>query len=706
MRNLRVTVAIAALAALIPGTGQAAFGAAPAAHKTATAGASAQTNDRAKALHLLDRMTFGPRPGEVQQVEAMGIDRWLDRQLHPKKIDDSELDQRLANYRAPFMSPQDLMLRFPPRNLIRQALKGKFPVPRAEPQHAVWESQIAIVRQRQLEKQAPAGQQSAPGPSMQPAGQAADMMPPPPIDAPGSTASANIDTASLLSLAPQQRFEKLLKMEPGQFPDFVRSIPPKDRLEVISGMTPAQRETVVALVNPRMVVANETEAVRLQRDIYSGRQLEQVMTEFWLNHFNIYARKNEIEPYYLAQFENDAIAPHALGKFEDLLDAVAQSPAMLIYLDNVQSIGPDSIAALRREHPGMPRYELAQMMPSEQPSMSASVPPQFHNKPHSGINENYGRELMELHTVGVNGGYTQQDVIEAARVLTGWTVAPPRQGGGFRFDPNRHEPGDKMVMGHRIRSGGEDEGMDLLHILATSPATAHFISRELAVRFVSDAPSEALVDRMAKTFLSTHGNIGKVLKTMIDSREFWSTPDAGNKIKTPLDYVVSAARATDADVTQPYRLVAELKTMGMPLSGTQQPNGYAMTNDAWASSSELIDRMNFALALAANRIPGVKVSIDQLLGPDSASLSAEEQEARLEQAILQGPAPERMHEAVLQSLNENQTATRAVATVVLAGDGGGNPFAGGMNRTEVQSQNMRQAIMAGLLIGSPDFQRR
>ncbi|MEO6966527.1 MAG: DUF1800 domain-containing protein [Acidobacteriaceae bacterium] len=203
-------------------------------------------------------------------------------------------------------------------------------------------------------------------------------------------------------------------------------------------------------------------------------------------------------------------------------------------------------------------------------------PSQFHNRPQSGINENYGRELMELHTVGVNGGYTQEDVIEVARVLTGWTVAPPQQGGGFRFEENRHEPGTKIVMGHKIKEGGEKEGLELLHILATSPATAHFISRELAVRFVSDNPPPALVNRMAKTFLATHGNIGMVLKTMIHSPEFWSAPDTRNKIKTPLDYVVSAVRSTNADVAQPYRLVSELRVMGMPLTGTQAPNGYAM----------------------------------------------------------------------------------------------------------------------------------
>lgn len=709
MRSLRGTIAIMLAASLLSYPGTSAFAVGAPSPKNSVA---AKTQD-AKVLHLLNRMTFGPRPGDTQQVEAMGLDRWLKLQLHPSKIDDSALSQRLSDYRAQFMTPQQLMLHFPPGNLIRQALNGRFDVPRGEPQRAIWESQITIVQQRQLAKQSRAAKQNDSTPAMQ-APQSnmmtasADMMPPPPIDAPDSAES--FDSADLLALSPQQRYQKLLNMQPGQMPLLVRSLAPRDRPGLVAGMTPEQRETIVALLNPRMVVVNETEAVRLQEDIYSQRQLQRVMTEFWLNHFNIFTNKNELEPYYLPQFENDVIAPHALGKFEDLLVAVAHSPAMLIYLDNIQSIGPGSIAALHREYPGAPRIQLVQMMNSDARAMRGPVPSQVHNQPHSGINENYGRELMELHTLGVDGGYTQQDVIQAARVLTGWTVAPPRQGGGFRFEPNRHEPGDKIVIGHRIRQGGENEGNQLLHILATSPSTAHFISQELAVRFVSDHPSPALVGRMAKTFLSTHGDIAKVLKTMIDSPEFWSAPDTGNKIKTPLDYVVSAVRATDADVSQPYRLVSELRVMGMPLTGTRQPNGYSMTSEAWASSSELIDRMNFALALSANRIPGVTVSLDQLLGPEAAdpnfNANPEQQEALLEQAILHAPAPARMHEAVLESLSDTAQQTRAAASLVLAGDGGANPFEPGLQRQDAQTTSMQKAIMAGLLIGSPEFQRR
>lgn len=529
----------------------------------------------------------------------------------------------------------------------------------------------------------------------------------PSVEGKERTLCADLDVTNLIGLPTQQRYDKLLSMQPGHIQTVVRSLTPNERPAIIAGMTPAQRETVVGLLNPRMVVVNETEDVRLLQDIYSERQLQRVMTEFWLNHFNIFVKKNQVEPYYLPQFEQEVIAPRALGKFEDLLDAVAKSPAMLLYLDNEQSVGPDSLFALRREHPGYPRSQFLHRMRSPQLAVTP-VPANslIQNRPRPGINENYGRELMELHTIGVNGGYTQQDVIEVAKVLTGWTVAPPQQGGGFRFNENRHEPGDKLVMGHKIKEAGEKEGLELLHILATSPSTAQFISRELAVRFVGDNPPPALVDRMAKSFLSSNGDISVVLRTMIHSPEFWSAPDCGNKIKTPLDYVVSAVRATNADVSEPYRLVSELRVMGMPLSGTQQPNGYSMTNDAWTSSSELVNRMNFALALASNRIPGVTVSIDQLLGQNSAEWLPVQQENGLEQVILHGPASSQMHQAVLTSLRNTTAQDRAATAVVPVRDAGGNPFAAGMKRRETPSASPQEAVMAGLLIGSPAFQRR
>ncbi len=287
--------------------------------------------------------------------------------------------------------------------------------------------------------------------------------------------------ADILALQPVDRVRRLQAMQPEEFDGFMKSLRPVQRAALVAGMTPDVRESLEDLAAPEQTVVRELMAERLTRDIYSNAQLQEVMTDFWLNHFNVYLRKNEQMPYYLVSYARDVIRPHALGKFEDLLEAVAHSPAMMIYLDNAQSVGPDSLAA-----------ERAKMVNERRGSGKKQAP--------EGLNENYARELMELHTLGVNGGYTQADVTQVARVLTGWTVDRPQFGGEFQFNENRHEPGTKKVMGAKIKDSGEMEGRELLHMLATRPATAQFISRKLAIRFVSDDPPQALVDRMAKAY--------------------------------------------------------------------------------------------------------------------------------------------------------------------------------------------------------------
>ena len=237
----------------------------------------------------------------------------------------------------------------------------------------------------------------------------------------------------------------------------------------------------------------------------------------------------------------------------------------------------------------------------------------------SGLNENYGRELMELHTLSVNGGYSQRDVTEVAKVFTGWTIDKPAEGGGFKFDPRMHEPGPKFVLGHRIKPKGEGEGLEVLHRLATSPETAHFISLKLAQRFVSDDPPPALVDRMAKTFLKKKGDIREVLETLFHSPEFWDDTTYRAKVKTPLEFVASAVRATGAEIEDAQPLVGQLNRMGMPLYGAQPPTGYSMKAETWVSSSALLNRMNFALALTSGKIKGVKVDAAQLAGTSSAA---------------------------------------------------------------------------------------
>ncbi|MGH9567242.1 MAG: DUF1800 domain-containing protein, partial [Candidatus Angelobacter sp.] len=378
--------------------------------------------------------------------------------------------------------------------------------------------------------------------------------------------TAESDLPQLLDESADQRFKAILKL-PTEDQIALASLNDREREPLLDGMTPEQRETMGALRNPQQVVTGELMQGKLLRAIYSERQLQEVMTDFWFNHFNVFIGKGP-DRYMITSYERDVIHPHALGKFEDLLVATARSPAMLFYLDNWLSVGPDSDFSR-----GIPKYGNRPWMgrrrfpPPPRPQRQAKA------KRPTGLNENYGRELMELHTLGVNGGYTQKDVTEVARVFTGWTLKDPRDGGEFFFDERKHEPGDKTVLGHRIKSHGEQEGLEVLHMLAHSPATAHFICTKLAVRFVSDNPSDALVNEMAQTFLKKDGDIREVMKAMLSSPEFWAADDYRAKIKTPLDFVASAARATGAEITNAAPLARQLQNMGMPLYGAQPPTG-------------------------------------------------------------------------------------------------------------------------------------
>jgi uncharacterized protein (DUF1800 family) len=449
------------------------------------------------------------------------------------------------------------------------------------------------------------------------------------------------------------------------------------------------------------MVGAELLAARLLRDVYSKRQLEAVITDFWLNHFNVYVRKNQNEPYLLPSYERDAIRPHALGKFEDLLVATAKSPAMLVYLDNVQSIGPGSLAATRvaRLKTQMPDAKILAAMPQ-------------------GLNENYARELMELHTLGVNGGYTQADVTQVAKVFTGWTVEQPLRGGGFQFEERRHEPGSKTVLGKKISEGGEREGREVLHMLATNPATAAFISNKLAVRFVSDTPPPALVNRMAKTFLASDGDIAAVLRTMFDSPEFWSAEVYRSKIKTPIEFVVSAARAADVDITNALPMVRALDKLGMPLYGMQTPNGYSWMAEPWVSSGALVSRMNFAVALSSNRVGGTYIDWNALLAQsatvqaaamDEAAMSIAK-EAKLEAVLLGQPASEQTRSTVLKELDgkaAQQQAEKEFGIRVRDTELMGPLLNASMPKAPARPPLDRDAaMMAGLLLGSPEFQRR
>jgi uncharacterized protein (DUF1800 family) len=508
---------------------------------------------------------------------------------------------------------------------------------------------------------------------------------PPDVQLAAQPAYDEASIRSILALPPQKRVAQLAAMQPEEFESFIKTLRPPQRVALNAGLSPELKLTVGALENPERLVAEDLMAQRLTRDIYSSAQLQEVMTDFWSNHFNVYLRKNEQMPYYLVGYERDTIRPRSLGKFEDLLEAVAHSPAMLVYLDNAQSIGPDSLAAERADQ-------------------AAARRPGAQNKVREGLNENYARELMELHTLGVNGGYTQADVTQVARVLTGWTVDRPLIDAAFTFNPNRHEPGTKKVLGKKIKDNGEMEGRELLHMLASSPATAQFISRKLAVRFVSDDPPQPLVDRMAKSYLSSGGDISVVLKTLFHSPEFWSTGTYRAKVKTPLEFVVSAARASNANIVSMLPLANNLRQMGMPLYGAIPPTGYDWKSSTWVSTGALVDRMNFALSLAANRLPGINVAWAPL--PDLASATPdptptpESEEMRLEPLIVAGAVSDSTRAAALQQFQAQSAQDSASVTPVSA-------VAKRPNRAPNASVLERQdQVLAGLLLGSPEFQRR
>ena len=447
-----------------------------------------------------------------------------------------------------------------------------------------------------------------------------------------------------------------------------------------------QKEILLAMNNPAGVVTGELTQAKLLRAIYSERQLEEVMTDFWFNHFNVFVDKG-VDRLLITSYERDVIRPRALGKFEDLLVATAKSPAMLFYLDNWLSVGPNSPQAM-----GIPPHPYG---PHGRP-----YPPRRPNqgKRPSGLNENYGRELLELHTLSVNGGYSQRDVTEVAKVFTGWTIDTPYQGGGFKFDPRMHEPGPKFVLGHRIKPKGEGEGLELLHRLATSPQTAHFISLKLAERFVSDDPPPALVDHLAKTFLKKKGDIREVLAALFHSPEFWDDGTYRDKVKTPLEFVASAVRATGAEVDDALPLIRQLNNMGMPLYGAQPPTGYSMKAETWVSSSALLNRMNFALALSNGKIKGVKVDVAQLAGsnPPNPPPDSTRTLAALEVSLLDGDVSKQTHDSITAQIDA--AATNGAQQKQDKKTGARKP----VDASRPPDVN----TIAGLLLGSPEFQRR
>ena len=439
---------------------------------------SAPPADAQTVVHVLNRLGFGPAAGDVERVQRIGVEAYIEEQLHPGRLPDDQLAARLAPFETLTLSTRELADRF----------------------------YLPALQQRRATQRA-----AAQSPDMRPAEPAAS---------------------------------------------------PRDP-EMMT-----QRRAMQELPQQKIL-----------RAAYSARQLEEVMVDFWFNHFNVFAGKGPTR-LYLPEYERDTIRPRVLGRFRDLLGAVAESPAMLFYLDNWQSAAQDAATLTRAR--------------GRRPAMMAPNP----NR-RRGINENYARELMELHTLGVDGGYTQKDVQEVARAFTGWTIDMPRQGGSFRFEPRIHDNGEKIVLGTKIPGGGgKRDGERVLDILAKHPSTATFIATKLARRFVSDTPPKALIDRAAARFQQTDGDIREVVRTIVTSPEFLAPESQRAKVKSPLDFVASAVRASGVNVRNAMPLVQALNQLGMPLYMCQPPTGYADKADAWVNTGTLLNRMNFALTLA------------------------------------------------------------------------------------------------------------
>jgi uncharacterized protein (DUF1800 family) len=657
---------------------------APGSKKNRQESSATQMDERQRAIHVLNRLSFGPRPGDVEGVLSMGVDKWIDQQLHPEKIDDRALDLRLSPFRTLRMNTDAMVENFPPRQLIKAVEEGKHAMPSDPVRRSVYEAQLLRYEEKHEKKE----EKKSAALNVPPAGEAGEQI----GDAAAKAAAAAADEErariredrfsqnalvdELQHLPPEQRMKEILQMAPARQLAFSAALTGDRRDRFMEALSAEQRETIVALNHPEQVVDEELVQGKLLRATYSERQLQEVMTDFWFNHFNVFIGK-DADRFLLTSYERDVIRPHALGKFEDLVRATAQSPAMLYYLDNWLSVGPNSDVAngiAKRGSKGGAKKRARQNGPVKQSKGRRN-----------GLNENYGRELMELHTLGVNGGYTQKDVTEVARVLTGWTIQQPKDGADFKFDERMHEPGDKVVLGHHIKPNGQKEGFEVLHILAHHPATAKFVCTKLATRFVSDHPPSLLVDRMTQTFLKKDGDIGEVLRTMLRSPEFWSAEAYRAKVKTPLEFVVSCLRASGAAVTDAMTLARQLQNLGMPLYGMQPPTGYSMQAEAWVNSSALLGRMNFALALTAGKLKGVQVSPEHAFSAAVAPVDPMQTLAALETSLLDGDVSQQTHDTIAARLEEPAIAQR---------------------KLDDPAHPPNLGAIAGLILGSPEFQKR
>ena len=462
-------------------------------------------------IHALNRLTFGPRAGDVEAVRKMGVKKWIDLQLHPERIvENLELAQRLAPLESLRLSQADAERNYPNPQMIRAIAAGRQPMPEDPVRRAAVERVMRRVK---------AGKNGADNGPLEPA-------------VPLEQLLTRDQIRTLRTGTAEQKREVIAAIPEEKVDEVAIALPPGLRFQLLPAVDPSLRRKLMLLTAPQQLIAFDLSEGKLYRAILSNRQLEEQLVDFWYNHFNVFLDKGA-DRYLVPTYEREAIRPHVLGKFRDLLEATAKSPAMLFFLDNWESVGPK----VGRN---------AQRRPNAK-------------QPVRGLNENYARELMELHTLGVDGGYTQKDVTEVARCFTGWTIRQPREGGDFFYNDRVHDKGEKTVLGVKIPAGGgQDDAEKVLDILARHPSTARFISKKLAQRFVADDPPQRLIDKMAKTFRDKNGDLREVMKTMLMSDEFFSQAAYRAKVKSPFEMIVSAVRATGAQVDFAFPLANQI----------------------------------------------------------------------------------------------------------------------------------------------------
>ncbi len=643
------------------------------AQQTPAKGGSKRLTEDQKIIHVLNRLGFGARTGDVEKVKAIGIEKYIEQQLNPASLIDSVAESKVKNLEILSMDTAEIFAKYPnPGALIRM-----------------------------LE---------------------------------GNGAQNRNNTATEEKSAKAQQDEQ------------------RERRQMLTKIYEEYN------LRPAGQIIRDLSASRVLRAVYSEKQLEEQMVDFWTNHFNVFSGKGAVR-WYLPSYDRDVIRKNALGNFRDLLVGTAQHPAMLFYLDNFQSVAPNTQLAGNNQRNN--RVQQAIQSGSITPQIRERLKRQNNltdkevderikqirdraNNPRRqarGINENYAREIMELHTLGVDSGYTQKDIQEVARAFTGWTIANPRgyrsaagnmikgtedkrqnriarqlgipedvDAGEFYFNPRLHDNGEKIILGQKVKEGGINDGLKVIDILVKSNATAKFIARKLAVKFVNDNPSEALVEKVANAFDKSGGDIKSTLRTLFTSDEFFAAENYRAKIKTPFELMISAFRALDAETNASPAVLGLLQKMGEPLYGFQAPTGYPDTAEDWVNTGALLERMNFAVALSANQIRGTRVDLksfeatnkEKILSNAIAGILDDEISPNTKSTLLK-----QIEQPLIEpKLEDDGDDFDIMENASMERGQGLRRLQNRQNQLLPPSGNAEVFKVVGLLLGSPDFQRQ